>query len=170
MTGYFKQIKAFQQRQLAQRRRQQNARSDAEHQEQKALIQIAWMHRNHPAYSLIDDYLYAIPNGANCEQVFDRRLGEWTSPSRIRLVAEGMRRGYPDLGMDLARGGYHGLKLEMKSEQGKLSPDQEKWRERLIAAGYCWALRRSASTAWSLLCDYLDGKITTSTPPGHGCT
>jgi len=48
--------------------------------------------------------LYAIPNaGAGAQR---GQAG--------KMKAEGVRRGWPDLGLDLACGGFHGLRIEVK--------------------------------------------------------
>jgi hypothetical protein len=70
--------------------------------------------------------------------------GRWSTP----VGADG--RGWPDLCL-VGRGRV--LFRELKSAAGRLSPDQETWRDRLSANGADWALWRP--------CDWLDGTITT---------
>lgn len=59
-----------------------------------------------------------------------------------RLKRQGVRAGYPDLVLDVARGGYHGLRIELKATRDDLvqpprvSPEQRVWLERLSAEGY----------------------------------
>ena len=48
----------------------------------------------------------------------------------------GLRNGFPDLFVPLAREGYHGLFIELKYGRGKTSPDQEEWLAFLSANGY----------------------------------
>jgi hypothetical protein len=70
---------------------------------------------------------YSIPNGAH------------VSPHhRAILVSEGLSAGAPDIVIPLMRGGYGGLYIELKREDGGagLSPDQKKWLEFLNGEGY----------------------------------
>lgn len=140
-------------------RRRPSRRRLAESLQQQALIQTAWLHRKHPVYGVIDAALVAVPNGADCAQRWNDVSGEWDSPNRRRLLAEGLRPGFPDLVLFVARGGYHGLVLEMKSDTGRLSDKQAERRETLAAEGYYWTLARSESAAWAVLCRYIDGAI-----------
>lgn len=71
--------------------------------------------------------LYHIPNERKC----DPRQGK-----KLRLM--GVRRGVPDLCLPVARGTYHGLYIEMKTESGRTTGDQDWWGERLTAQGYAW--------------------------------
>lgn len=54
----------------------------------------------------------------------------------------GVRPGYPDLLLDVARGGYHGLRIELKAPRAelgrapKLSPEQSAWIEWLRKQNY----------------------------------
>lgn len=75
----------------------------------------------------IQNEIYLIPNSA---------------PKGMQAAAyfrsEGLRPGYPDLGLDVPRGRFHGLRIEMKRADGtgRTSPDQERWVERLTRRGY----------------------------------
>ncbi len=92
----------------------------SEHGEQVCVID--WCRRmeaQHPELKL----LYAIPNGAALTWKEDRK-GRRYSPQAARLKAEGLRPGIPDLCLPLARHGWSALYLEMKSQDGRLSPDQ----------------------------------------------
>ena len=53
-----------------------------------------------------------------------------------RLKAMGVRAGYPDLLLDVPRGGYHGLRIELKAGKGRTSDAQTEWIAFLRAAGY----------------------------------
>ena len=59
-----------------------------------------------------------------------------------RMKAEGQRAGFPDMTLPVARGGFHGLFIELKkpAEDGKrkgaLSPEQREWIEELRDEGY----------------------------------
>lgn len=47
----------------------------------------------------------------------------------------GVKKGVPDLCLPVARGGYHGLYIELKTEKGRTTPEQEWWIEHLTAQG-----------------------------------
>lgn len=89
------------------RRRLQNfrpraRRGDAEHRAQVAVVTWATLARQQfPELAL----LFAIPNGGHRNVVVARKL-----------KAEGVRAGVPDLFLPVARGGYHGLFIEMKAD------------------------------------------------------
>lgn len=51
-------------------------------------------------------------------------------------MEEGAIKGWPDLFLPVAKGGYNGLFIELKSKKGKLSEDQEKVLKKLTARGY----------------------------------
>ena len=69
--------------------------------------------------------IFAIPNGGI------RDLG-----TALKLKAEGVKKGIPDLFMPLAKNGFHGLFIELKTETGKLSKEQKEWQQRLNLNGY----------------------------------
>ena len=95
----------------------------SEHQEQVALIRWARMR----AATLPQlELLFAIANGGERHQIV-----------AAKLKAEGVKPGAPDLCLPVARGGFHGLYLELKRRGGgRLSPEQKIWLERLQEQGY----------------------------------
>jgi hypothetical protein len=113
-----------------------------EHEEQATLIEMcALFAPHHPELEL----LMATPNG-----------GKRHPATAARLAAEGVRAGYPDLSLDVARGGYHGLKIEMKRLRGgTVRPEQKWWHERLRAEGYRVEVCRGCDAAWAAISDYL---------------
>ena len=58
----------------------------------------------------------------------------------------------------VARCGHHGLYIEMKAQDGRLSAVQKRWRDMLISQGYGMAVARSFEEAKQVLEDYLDDK------------
>lgn len=98
--------------------------------------------------SKVGEYLYAIPNGL---RVRPAQAG--------KAKAEGLKSGVWDLCLPVGRLGYLGLYVESKSDEGYLSPEQRKFRERADLAGYAtvvfygdWVRAADAILA------YLDGK------------
>jgi len=69
--------------------------------------------------------LHAIPNGGK------RNLKE-----AVKFKREGVKAGVPDLFMPVARMGYHGLYIEMKNKEGRLTANQQEWHERLKKQNY----------------------------------
>lgn len=89
-----------------------------EHDMQKIVISFCG---KHPELSVV----YANPNGGL------RDIG-----TAIKLKAEGVKKGVPDLFLPLAKKGYHGLFIELKTETGRASKEQKDWIEKLNANGY----------------------------------
>ena len=116
----------------------------SEHAEQVALMQWAGLAEGHrPLLGL----LHAIPNG-----------GQRHPAIAAKLKREGVKRGVPDLCLPVARCGLHGLYLELKAADGRLSDEQKRWRDMLIAQGYGVAVVYGFEEARAVLEDYLDDK------------
>ena len=89
--------------------------------------------------------MFAVPNGGGREM-----------KEAIRLKAEGVLPGVPDIFIANPAGGYHGLFIEMKrAEGGRLSDAQRKIIEALREAGYRVAVCYGADDAWDVLCSYV---------------
>lgn len=99
-----------------------------------------WKRVNYPALWL----LHATPNAAKRS----KKLA-------AMMLAEGLRSGVPDLHLPVARCGYHSLYIEMKTEKGKTSADQDWWIQRLRAEGNMVNVCRSAEAGCRTLADYL---------------
>lgn len=82
-----------------------------------------WATNNHPLK--IGKYMFAIPN----EGRRSRKHG-------ARMKAQGLKSGIPDLFLAWPTQKYAGLFIEMKSEKGKISENQQKWIDRLNEQGY----------------------------------
>lgn len=91
---------------------------ESERKAQKRLVQ--WMYEQGIIF-------FSVPNGANVS-VHHRKT----------LLSEGMQPGVPDLVIPRARGGYHGLYIELKREDGGagLSDVQKHWFKILQEEGY----------------------------------
>ena len=94
-----------------------------ESQEQQALFRWARLkEKTCPDLSL----LVHVPNG-----------GLRNMPEAVRFKAEGVRKGFPDLLLPVARGGYHSLAIELKRVKGgKVTPEQKGWIDALNNQGY----------------------------------
>lgn len=93
-----------------------------ESEEQQALFQWAQLNINkYPELEL----LFHIPNG-----------GKRNVREGARLKREGVKAGVPDIQLPIPRGMYYGLWVEMKSDKGKLSKNQEIWISKLRNIGH----------------------------------
>ena len=104
-----------------------------------------WMQYHYPQE---ERSMYSIPNG-----------GLRSKQTASILLNTGLKKGYPDLAIDLARQGYHGLRIELKiiggsyehegktykQRPGTVKPEQKEWHARLTENGYCvvvaWGLQ-----------------------------
>ena len=69
-------------------------------------------------------YLYHIPNGGKRDLIEARHLKE-----------QGVRPGVPDLHLPVARRGYNSLYIELKTEKGRTTDNQEWWIAELVKQG-----------------------------------
>lgn len=88
--------------------------------------------------------LYAVPNG-----------GARSRKTAVDLKAEGVKPGVPDYCLPVARGGFHGLYLELKTAKGAVRPAQRAWLAALTEQGYMAVVCRQWEQAWATLRDYL---------------
>jgi hypothetical protein len=88
--------------------------------------------------------LYAIPNG-----------GHRSKATAAKLKAEGVKAGVSDLFLSVARGGFHGLYVEMKAQGGRTSEEQRKWIDESRSEGYRAEVCVGADAAWQVICEYL---------------
>lgn len=90
--------------------------------------------------------LYHVPNGGS------RKKSE-----AGRFKAEGVKAGVPDLCLPVARGGYHGLYIELKRlKHSKTSEDQKAWIEKLNEQGYCAVVCKGWEAAAKVITEYLN--------------
>lgn len=106
----------------------------SEHAEQAALF--VWANA-HPVACV----MYANVNG-------QYRQGQRPEP--------GMKAGIPDVFLPVARGGYHGLYIELKRKKGGVVFEAQKaWHERLRGQGYAVGLSYGADEAIAQVQAYL---------------
>lgn len=72
-----------------------------------------------------------------------------------QLKRMGMRKGFPDIFIPVARAGYHGLFVEMKWGKNKTTTDQEEWLRTLSDQGYACTVVYSADDAIRQIKRYL---------------
>ena len=123
--------------------RQRPSTAPTEHEEQVALF--AWAAANegaHPELAM----LHATPNG-----------GYRPMATAVMLKSEGVRAGYPDVSLDVSRGRWHGLRLELKraDRSNHATPEQLDWLDRLRHYGYCALVCYGADEAIAAIQSYL---------------
>ena len=110
-----------------------------EEDEQSTLFQYA-SYQNEIEWSL----LFSIPNGGY------RKL-----KTGIMLKKTGLKPGIPDIMLPVARGGFMGMFIEMKSEKGVVQKNQKAWHILLRAQGYKVDVCRGCSQAVRVIREYL---------------
>lgn len=93
-----------------------------------------------PRYSMI----YAIPNGGHRHISVARKLKR-----------EGVKAGVWDVAVDVPMRGFHGMRLEFKSEKGKLTAEQIKMGELYLRYGYVTSVIRNFAQFRSVIEAYL---------------
>lgn len=82
----------------------------------------------------LGDHLFAIPNGGS-----RAKHARNVSIEAVRMKAEGVRPGVPDLMLAVPANGWHGLFIEMKrasKSKSRVSAPQYEWCQRLADRGY----------------------------------
>lgn len=95
--------------------------------------------------------LFHVPNG-----------GQRHAAVAAKLRGQGVKPGVPDLCLPVPRFGCHGLWIEMKTQDGRVSAPQKDWIAFLRSAGYRVEVCRSFDEARDVLLGYLDPKVTCS--------
>ena len=115
----------------------------AEDYEQASLLEWCQMKQGQfPELSL----LYHIPNE-----------GKRAIPTAVKLNRMGLKKGVPDLCLPVARGGNHGLYIELKAAGGRASKEQKEWLSMLREQGYLAEICFGWEQAARLLERYLQG-------------
>lgn len=111
---------------------------------------VKWFRMQYPRKSLL---LNSVPNGARVKR----------TQAQV-LLSEGMTKGVADLELNVARGGFHGLKIEMKREyvddaghkkKTYQEPEQRDWQAAVEAEGYKYAVVRTLDEFQQLINEYL---------------
>lgn len=126
-------------RAAAPRRR---APTDYEGQEQAAFFW--WLELRHRS---VWEHAYHVPNG-----------GHRNKATAGKLKGQGVKAGVPDIIVDLPRGAYHGLRIELKAtppHDAAVAPTQREWLARLDSAGYCAVLCKGLDAAKRVTTAYL---------------
>ena len=111
----------------------------SEDQIQIALVE--WMRLAHPK---VAPWMHHSPNG-----------GLRSPVTAARLKAMGVRRGFPDLMLWVARGGHRGLAIELKASRGKPTLEQLEWLGHMGGMGWIAVLCVGFDAARQTIDDYL---------------
>lgn len=88
--------------------------------------------------------MHHIPNGGSRDKI-----------EAVNLKRQGVKRGVPDLHLPVARGIYHSLYIELKTEKGKTTPEQDWWIEELSMQGNLCKVCRGWDSARQVIEYYL---------------
>lgn len=107
---------------------------------------VAWFRSQYREYKLV---LFAVPNGGHRD----------ATEAKI-MQAEGVTPGVADLLLLVARGGYHGLCIEMKvaSSSSRQSPRQREWQQAIESQGYRYVVARSLDEFRQVVNEYMSMK------------
>lgn len=90
-------------------------------------------------------YIHHSPNG-----------GFRDAREAARFKAMGTQAGYPDLTIDIARGGYHGMRLELKRTENEKESDNQVTRIRLLREeGYHAVITKGYDATVKAISDYM---------------
>ena len=76
----------------------------------------------------------------------------------------GVKAGVSDLFLAYPNPNYHGLWIELKSEKGKMSPEQKHWLKLMADVGYATAISYHIENTYDILRDYFECIINNSLP------
>lgn len=94
------------------------------------------------------DLLYHIPNGGSRNRI-----------EAANLKRQGVKAGVPDLCLPVARGGFHGLYIEMKAGKNTTTDKQDEWLSALQCQGYAVAVCYGWERAAEVITKYLEGRL-----------
>lgn len=92
--------------------------------------------------------MFHVPNGGSRNRI-----------EAAKLKRQGVRAGVPDICLPVARGGFHGLFVELKYGRNKATDRQTAWLDALRSQGYLAAECVGWDTAREVITKYLKGEI-----------
>ena len=110
-------------------------------EQEKLFRWIAFIKNEYPEAGL----LFHIPNGGSRNKI-----------EAANLKRQGVRAGVPDLFLPTARGGFHGLFIEMKFGKNKPTQKQKEWLKELDAQGYAVCVCHGFNEAKDKILKYLN--------------
>ena len=107
-----------------------------------------WAQYNYRKYPELEKLLFAIPNGGSRHRL-----------EAINLKKQGVKAGISDITLQVARGGFHGLWIELKAGKNKAQPSQLEFIEAVRKQGYLAKVIYGSTAAIELIEKYLNGWI-----------
>ncbi|WP_210498255.1 VRR-NUC domain-containing protein [Vibrio crassostreae] len=112
---------------------------------QEYYLQVALFHKTKAKFPEIYEMMFACPNG-----------GMRSRGVAGQMKAEGQKRGYPDIGVDIPTKDFHGLRLEVKTDKGRPHSYQLEWQERLRRHGFMSEVGKGFAECWAIICEYAE--------------
>ena len=119
--------------------------------QREAILQkncVRWFRFQFPKLKML---LVSSVNGAMLQGTPEQRAKSWK-----RLESEGAVPGVSDLFLFVARGGYHGLCIEMKVEGNTQSPKQKEWEALVTEQNYKYVVCKSFDSFQQIILDYVN--------------
>lgn len=92
-------------------------------------------------------WMHHIPNGGSRNKI-----------EAVRLKAQGVKKGVPDIFLPYPTGEYHGLYIEMKYGKGRVTAEQHEFLDYAAEAGYKTAVCYNMQQAAEAILLYLEEK------------
>ncbi len=124
------------------RPKERKRRDNAESRAQQAVVD--WWNHNHEQFGITQCLLFAVGNG-----------GARSAITGAIMKREGVRRGTSDLLLLVPRGRFHGMALEMKTEDGAATPEQRVFLAAVTEQGYLARICHSVESAMNEITEYL---------------
>lgn len=109
---------------------------------------VKWFRLQFPKYKML---LVSSVNGAMLQGTPEQRAKQWK-----RLESEGAVPGVPDLFLFLARGGHHGLCIEMKVEGNTQSSKQLEFEALVTAQNFKYVVCKSFDSFHQIITEYVN--------------
>lgn len=113
----------------------------------EGIEQVALFRRLELVLPEVFDHAYHVPNGGNR-----------TYATAAFLKAQGVKAGVSDICIDMARGQYHGLRIELKApapHTAATSSEQKLWIIKFNAQGYFACVCVGQDEAWKTIAWYM---------------
>jgi hypothetical protein len=89
--------------------------------------------------------------------------GIYTGPRQaMKAKRTGYSRGFPDLQITEAKGGYYGLFIEIKTHKGRATEVQKQWIQDLQDRGYKATIGKGLPECLQIIDDYMNQPNTTT--------
>ena len=111
--------------------------------EQKAIFQ--WAKLKYSKFPELEWCLFSIPNGGSRHKL-----------EAYNLKLQGTKSGVSDMTLQVARGGYHGLWIELKVGKNKTTKNQDKFLESMKREGYYTKICYGSLEAIATIQNYLN--------------